>query len=227
MPKMKIHRKSTSIDMTAMCDVAFLLLSFFIFTAKFKKSEEVAIITPTSVSTDSLSAKNKFNIYCNIAPNGAVLMEFENDTLMRDFATILNDRKQLQLSKDDIFAFGTKTSMGMPLVEIKPYLSKVLSGQTDMIQTGIPVKDTATSEFGEWIDAAGVLLGDLKKKNDEVSLNVLIKADNKTPYEVVDKVMLAFMSKGNSDFKLITTPKDAPMGTALYQKIKEEKSKAN
>ena len=29
MPKVKIPRKSTAVDMTAMCDVAFLLLSFF------------------------------------------------------------------------------------------------------------------------------------------------------------------------------------------------------
>ena len=30
MPKVKLPRKSTIVDMTAMCDVAFLLLSFFI-----------------------------------------------------------------------------------------------------------------------------------------------------------------------------------------------------
>ena len=29
MPKVKMPRKSTLIDMTAMCDVAFLLLTFF------------------------------------------------------------------------------------------------------------------------------------------------------------------------------------------------------
>ncbi|MFM7710399.1 MAG: biopolymer transporter ExbD, partial [Ferruginibacter sp.] len=34
MPKIKIPRKSTNIDMTAMCDVAFLLLSFFILATK-------------------------------------------------------------------------------------------------------------------------------------------------------------------------------------------------
>jgi len=33
MPRVKVARKSTAIDMTAMCDVAFLLLTFFILTA--------------------------------------------------------------------------------------------------------------------------------------------------------------------------------------------------
>ncbi len=36
MARPKIARKSTAVDMTAMCDVAFLLLSFFILTTKSK-----------------------------------------------------------------------------------------------------------------------------------------------------------------------------------------------
>ena len=39
MPNVKLPRKSTAVDMTAMCDVAFLLLSFFILAAKFKPPE--------------------------------------------------------------------------------------------------------------------------------------------------------------------------------------------
>ena len=51
MPRIKVPRKSTSVDMTAMCDVAFLLLSFFILTTKFKPSEALAVTTPSSVSS--------------------------------------------------------------------------------------------------------------------------------------------------------------------------------
>ena len=51
MARPKLPRKSTAVDMTAMCDVAFLLLSFFILTTKFKPSETVAVITPSSVSS--------------------------------------------------------------------------------------------------------------------------------------------------------------------------------
>ena len=41
MPKVKVPRKSTNIDMTAMCDVSFLLLTFFMLTTKFKADEPV------------------------------------------------------------------------------------------------------------------------------------------------------------------------------------------
>jgi len=50
MPKVKIKRKSTLVDMTAMCDVAFLLLTFFILTSKFRPQDPVEINMPASVS---------------------------------------------------------------------------------------------------------------------------------------------------------------------------------
>ena len=43
MGRAKLPRKSTNIDMTAMCDVAFLLLSFFIMATKQKPPEAVAV----------------------------------------------------------------------------------------------------------------------------------------------------------------------------------------
>ncbi|MBL7836468.1 MAG: biopolymer transporter ExbD, partial [Bacteroidetes bacterium] len=50
MPKIKVPRKSTSIDMTAMCDVSFLLLTFFMLTSKFRPPEAVPIDLPNSRS---------------------------------------------------------------------------------------------------------------------------------------------------------------------------------
>ena len=51
MGRAKIKRGSTNVDMTAMCDVAFLLLSFFILTTKFKPEEAIEVIPPSSVSS--------------------------------------------------------------------------------------------------------------------------------------------------------------------------------
>jgi biopolymer transport protein ExbD len=50
MPKIKVPRKNISLDMTAMCDMAFLLLTFFMLTTKFKAQEAIVVDMPSSVS---------------------------------------------------------------------------------------------------------------------------------------------------------------------------------
>src|SRR6266540_209290 len=65
MARPKIPRKSTSVDMTAMCDVAFLLLSFFILTTKFKPSEAVSVNTPNSVAAKIAPEKDIIMISLN------------------------------------------------------------------------------------------------------------------------------------------------------------------
>jgi biopolymer transport protein ExbD len=50
MSKVKVPRKSTVVDMTAMTDVAFLLLTFFMLATKFKPDEPVTVTTPSSIS---------------------------------------------------------------------------------------------------------------------------------------------------------------------------------
>ncbi len=58
MPKNKSPRKSTSVDMTAMTDVAFLLLTFFMLATKFKPDEPVVVDTPSSISEIKLPESN-------------------------------------------------------------------------------------------------------------------------------------------------------------------------
>src|SRR5690606_16154741 len=48
MAKVKMSKKMTAIDMTAMCDVAFLLLTFFILTATARQPEPLPVDTPAS-----------------------------------------------------------------------------------------------------------------------------------------------------------------------------------
>ena len=50
MGKVKVKRSSTSIDMTPMVDLAFLLVTFFMLTTKFAPEEPMAVDMPSSVS---------------------------------------------------------------------------------------------------------------------------------------------------------------------------------
>src|SRR3546814_15185882 len=49
MARIKVKRIPASIDMTAMCDVSFLLLTFFILTAVARQPEPLPVDTPKSV----------------------------------------------------------------------------------------------------------------------------------------------------------------------------------
>ena len=76
MGRAKLPRKSTNIDMTAMCDVAFLLLSFFILTTKFKPAEAIAVTTPSSVAAKI--APDKDLVLITIDKDGNVLVRDNN-----------------------------------------------------------------------------------------------------------------------------------------------------
>ena len=62
MPKVKVKRKSTVIDMTAMRDVTGLLLTFFMLTSTFVQKEPVIVSTPASVSEIKIPEVNVLQI---------------------------------------------------------------------------------------------------------------------------------------------------------------------
>ena len=71
MGRAKLPRKSTNIDMTAMCDVAFLLLSFFILATKQKPPEAVTVVAPSSVSHEAAPEKS---ILTTLTKDGKVFL---------------------------------------------------------------------------------------------------------------------------------------------------------
>ena len=77
MGKVKIKRKSTLIDMTAMSDVTVLLLTFFMLTSTFLQKEPVTVITPSSVSEIKVPTSNVAQIL--VAPQGNVFMSLLGD----------------------------------------------------------------------------------------------------------------------------------------------------
>src|SRR5687767_8063577 len=105
MPKVKVPRKSTSIDMTAMCDVAFLLLSFFILATQFKPEEALQVVTPKSVSTKVLNMEDYVMI--TMDKEGKVYFSVDDASKDEKRAIIeeVNTQKSLNLSKAEMDAF--------------------------------------------------------------------------------------------------------------------------
>ena len=68
MARIKPKRHGVVTNMTAMCDVAFLLLTFFILTTQFKKPDVEQIKPPSSISEKLLPDASLMTI--NITPEG-------------------------------------------------------------------------------------------------------------------------------------------------------------
>ena len=74
MAKVKVKKKSTLIDMTAMSDVTVLLLTFFMLTSTFVQKEPVQVSTPSSVSEIKIPEINVLQVL--IEPSGKMRTSF-------------------------------------------------------------------------------------------------------------------------------------------------------
>lgn len=68
----KMKRRGPTLDMTAMVDVAFLLLTFFMLTTQFKAPEPIPIILPSSNAEVKLPATDILMI--TISDQGQVFL---------------------------------------------------------------------------------------------------------------------------------------------------------
>src|ERR1043166_1341076 len=110
MPKIKMARKSTNIDMTAMCDVAFLLLTFFMLATKFKPEEPVVVKTPSSISEIPLPDVDIMLL--TVDPKGRIFFSIDNKGMRQSLIEGINSDKNLGLSKQEMSAFAIGASIG-------------------------------------------------------------------------------------------------------------------
>src|SRR5665647_386655 len=211
MARAKIKRGSTTVDMTAMCDVAFLLLTFFILAAKFKPSEAIEVTTPGSVSNKHAPQKDYFNV--TIDKNNKVYIDMD-DAMKMDVLEELAKERNLTFSPADEKAFQQATFVGVPLSQLNQFTRLTAEQIAKTTLPGIPY-DSTNNELQAWITAAvNVNLG---KKT-----NFLIKGDNAAKYPTFKSVIDAFKKNDIYKYNLITNAEDLPAGTELYKKNIED-----
>jgi biopolymer transport protein ExbD len=209
MGRAKLPRKSTSIDMTAMCDVAFLLLSFFILTTKFKPDEALAVQTPNSVSTTTAEDKNICMV--TIDKDGKVFLSFSEDAPKREVIENINTSRQLGLTEQEMARFAKLDFVGASLGQMKSVLNKSAEELKSINYPGIPVLDTANNEMKPWMTAVFNAF-----QNRRITL--LLKGDNMSKFPSVNAVIDAFKANDFLKFQMVTNPEGAPPGTELARK---------
>ena len=212
MPKVKVPRKSTSVDMTAMCDVAFLLLSFFILTTKFKPAEALTVVTPKSVSTKP--AEQKDVVLITMDSEGKVYFSVSDDATAEKAEVIdaVDQLKSLGLTDQEKAAFKrTASFVGVPFSQLKSYLQLSPEQLKTFKSPGIPVTDTLNNEMVTWMRAAATAFQGSK-------MNLLVKGDNEAKYPSFKGVIDAFKKNEIFKFQMITDPENVPAGTELFKK---------
>ncbi len=206
MSRPKIARKSTSIDMTAMCDVAFLLLSFFILTTKPKASEAINVVTPSSVA--SKAAPTKDIVLVTIDKNGKVFLSMDDEQKKEYIANTLNTTKNLGIN---VAAFKKAEFWGTSFSQVPAFLALPIERRNGDALPGIPI-DTATSssELVEWLSLVNKAYAGQK-------MNLLLKGDNNSKYPAFKAVIEAFKKNDFLKFQMITNPESVPVGSELFK----------
>lgn len=211
MGRAKLPRKSTNVDMTAMCDVAFLLLTFFMLATKFKPDEPVTVVTPNSISEIPIPDTDIMLI--TVDKDGRIFFSVDNKNVRRSLIEDINEYKNLNLTNQEMDAFAIGASVGVPFSQLKSYLEADPAQQKEFDKTtkGVPVDTTVTSEQNElaaWIRTA---------RNNNPKLRIAIKADGDASYPEIKKVIQTLEGWKIFKFNLITGLKAVPPGTAAYE----------
>ena len=192
MAAVKPKRHSPTMDMTAMCDVAFLLLTFFIMTSTFRSEETVSIETPSSVSKLKVEETGIGTV--SITPDGKYYFGVTDPIERRKFINALDENLKLGLSSGEKAIFNNVAEVGVGKDRLKSYLALNDADRQKAILPGITL-DSTNTELIDWIRAYA-------QANPTGQL--AIRGDVKTQYPAV-KVLFDELAKIKFyKFRLIT-----------------------
>ena len=201
MGKVKIKKADVWIDMTPMSDVMVLLLTFFMLTSTFVKQEPVKVNTPGSVSEIKVPEKNVLNVL--VSNDGKIFMSMDKTTDVQNVLADVTGQFGISLSGAQEKKFLDTPMWGVPMDKLQAFLNLDKNTMPEALkQYGIPTDSVkgktgaaAMSEFQIWVKAA---------KNAYSDAKIAIKADEKTPYKTVKKIMNELQDMNENRYDLIT-----------------------
>lgn len=207
MPRVKPTRKSTWVDMAPMCDVAFLLLTFFMLTSNFTAKEPVQVTTPSSISEIKIPETNTMKI--EVDKDGKVFFGIDGQARRIKMLQKIGTAYNITFTNDELKQFSLVPSFGVPIEKLKFFLS-LSSTERDLKENavGIP-SDTANNQFKAWVQAARAMSREEDVVKDK-SLIIAIKADQATPFPKIKAVMNTLQDIQENKYNLITSLEKAP-----------------
>ncbi len=192
----KMKKKSTSTDMTAMCDVAFLLLTFFILTATAKVPEVMPVDTPASTVQTKLPEKDLATLTVG---NGKVFFDVKGKDVRVRTLELMGNKYGVKFSDEEQSKFAIMESFGVPVQNLKQILDMKPADRKNVQQPGIP-RDSLDNQLADWVQNARLANIELHDKE----LQLAIKGDAKEEYPIIKKVMDILQNQKINSFSLVT-----------------------
>ena len=196
MAKIKMKKKSMTTDMTAMCDVAFLLLTFFILTATAKIPEVLPVDTPSSTVQTKLPETDLATLTIG---KGKVFFDLKGRAIRKRTLELMSQKYKVDFSEADQEKFALMESFGVPLQSLKQILDMNSADRTKANQPGIP-KDSLDNQLADWVQNARIANIEVNDKE----LQIAIKGDAKEEYPAIKKVMDILQAQKINSFSLVT-----------------------
>ena len=201
MSKVKVKKKDTFIDMTAMSDVTVLLLTFFMLTATFLPKEPIQVITPASVMEIKIPDANLLTIL--VKTNGKCYLNLDRQNDRRAVLESIGKEYGISFTDKQIVSFMYQPSIGTPITMLPDFLNLSMEDQDDYLKTGGVPTDSINNQLKIWIKHATAVNSELR---------IAIKADKGTPYVMVKNVIGTLQDLKENRFHLITTLRGMPEG---------------
>lgn len=193
-----MSKKATAVDMTAMCDVAFLLLTFFILTATAKQPEIVPVEMPNS--TVQVKLPDTDLAIVTIADSGKVFFGVKAPNVREKTLELIGKQYNIEFTAEESKRFGLMEEFGVPVNQLKGLIALSNTDRNaEGLQKGIP-HDSLNDQLTEWVKAARNANAEVNEKQ----LNFAIKGDAKEQFPEIKKVIDILQKQQVNKFNLVT-----------------------
>jgi biopolymer transport protein ExbD len=194
MYKGKLKRQNLSVDMTAMCDIAFLILIFFILCTSPKAQRPVDMERPLASGGIYDPGDNQFKI---ILADGKTMVELES----RDRAKVLTkmgEKYHIVFTATELAKFDKIETIGVPMGAMKQFIDGYYNVKVFTEQPGIRM-DSKNNELFDWLIAAR----QVSREIHGYDLSMMIDADKSVMYPEIKNVINTLTSQKIFKFDLM------------------------
>lgn len=195
MARIKPKRHGVVTDMTAMCDVAFLLLTFFILTTEFKQPDVEDIVTPSSISKSKLT-EGDHTMTISVTKDGRYYFSPTNKAEDKvKLLEAMGEKHKVTFTDSEKLAFQNAQFVGVPMAQMKAFLNLSEEQRKNYKGGSVPL-DSANKQLIDWVQIN-------QKINKDAQLAV--KGDGDASYDKFKTLFEGLRDIEFYKFVLVTT----------------------